>query len=310
LDNLYSLTQDSFYNISLKFRIPPIDLLGLYNNIHAQYTLFLIPKKDGSTRTIANPSDELKRVQRLILKNILEPLHVSDCSCGFKKGSSTVDNAARHVKKECILSLDVENFFPSILYEQVYKTLLAFGISRLDSHIISQFCTYNGSLPQGAPTSPCLSNLVCFDMDKQLCSFANKINAQYSRYADDITFSGGAEIAKELNNVINIVSSYKFKINDRKTRIHYKDKIQVVTGIIVNKKMQVPNKMKRRLRQHIYYCKKYGVKEHVKRIKYSGKSFKNHILGLCAYIKMVEPDLGRLFYEEISKIDWTPLDHM
>ena len=162
-----------------------------------------------------------------------------------------------------------------------------------------------GSLPQGSPASPCLSNLVCLKLDARLSSLAQKYKAIYSRYADDITFSGNGGI-KEIENItIKILKEEGFRLNPKKTRIAYKYQRQEVTGLIVNgENVRVSKQYKRMLYQEIYYCIRFGVQSHMKRIKCEKSFYKEHLYGKAYFVNMVEKAEGEKLFALLSSIQW------
>jgi retron-type reverse transcriptase len=145
------------------------------------YTRFEIPKRTGGTRTIVAPSDALKALQRRILKRLLNPLPVHPAATGFVRGRSIVHNARPHAGRGAVMNLDLRDFFHSIQRERVYFAFRALGWGREASSILANVCTHEGRLPQGAPTSPALSNVVCRRLDTRLSALAAKFGGQYTR---------------------------------------------------------------------------------------------------------------------------------
>ncbi|EGL15000.1 reverse transcriptase family protein [Paenibacillus sp. HGF7] len=148
------------------------------------------------------------------------------------------------------------------------------GYTKELSYTLAALTTYNGSLPQGAPTSPYISNILCQRMDKRLLALAKKMNADYSRYADDITMSGDENVRQYIETIKSIIINEGFDINYKKLRLQTDNNMQEVTGLIVNEDVKVKRKYKKRLEQHIYYCKKFGVYSHLKKLNLKV----NHIL--------------------------------
>lgn len=268
------------------------------------YKLIKIPKKSEGYREISIPTRNLKYIQKWILENILNNIKVSEYSKGFVKKRSIVDNANQHVNKECIITLDIKDFFSSITYEQVFKIFKYYGYTNELSYTFAKICTYNGVLPQGAPSSPYISNIICLKLDKRLGQLSKKINANYTRYADDITISGCSEIKRSLPLIIKIIQEEGFEINQDKLRIQYSTERQMVTGLIVNNKVSIPQKKKKYLRQQIHYCKCFGVSDHLAHINKNKSNFKEHLYGLAYFIKMVEKDRGEKFLHELDSILW------
>lgn len=269
------------------------------------YRVFYIPKKSGGFRKIEAPSQELELIQRWIKSNILEKFNVSDSATGFKKGTSIVDNAACHCNKRYVLNMDIQNFFPSIGYSKVFKLFNYIGYNKEVCHLLTQLCT-NGSnvLPQGAPTSPIISNLVNIKLDARLSAFAKTIGGEYTRYADDITISSNRNLYRYIDVVKAIINDEGYIVNDKKTRINASGQKQEVTGLTVNKKLSVNRRIKRELNNAIYFISKFGLADHMKRIQCDRAMYKEHLYGLAYFVKMVEPDIGNKYLKELNELVW------
>lgn len=268
-----------------------------------RYRTIRIPKKHGGYREINMPSMNIKYMQRWILDNILNHMHFSEASLGFRQGTSIVRNAAKHLNKNCILSLDIKDFFPSITYEDVFSIFSYYGYTRELSNLFALICTYKGVLPQGAPSSPALSNLRCLRLDKRLSAYCEAMGATYTRYADDITISCNSNLARVVKYITEIIVSEGFIVNEEKTRIRYSHQRQEVTGLIVNNdKLSIPKEYKRNLKKEIYYCKKYGPYDHQKHIGDNHMFYKEHLYGKAYFVKMVEPELGESLLQQLDEI--------
>ena len=269
------------------------------------YRHFNVPKKSGGIRTIEAPCDKLKAIQRWIKDDILDSFSSSEYATGFKKGKSIVDNARPHVGKELVINLDLKDFFPSIHYADVIRVFSYMGYRTDVAHLLTKLCT-NGKnvLPQGSPASPALSNLISLRLDKRLGQLARKINCTYSRYADDITFSGNKEIRSALPLIIDIITDEGFEINEKKVRLQYAHQRQEVTGLIVNEKLSVSPCVKRELKNAIYYCKKHGVSGHMQHIGCNKHFYKEHLYGLAYFVKMVDEPSGNMYLDELDTIIW------
>lgn len=240
------------------------------NGVNTQYSQFQIPKKDGSFRLISSPSSRLKDIQRRLAEFLYEcqaNVHLERkinpvLSHGFEKNKTIITNATRHRNKRILLNIDLENFFDSINFGRVrgfFITNNDFKLSQLIATTIAQIACFNNTLPQGSPCSPVISNLICTILDVRLSKLAKKYGCQYSRYADDITFSTNKkEFPKEIvidDDVVTVgaellkeIKRAGFKINDRKTRLLYSTSRQEVTGLTVNKKVNVDNKYYKKVR--------------------------------------------------------------
>lgn len=269
------------------------------------YRSFYIPKKTNGYRKIEAPNEHLLQIQRWINKNILNKLNVSDSAKGFKKKSSIVDNAKIHINKELVINLDIKDFFKSIKYGQIFRLFIYLGYTREVSHLLTKLCTNsNNVLPQGAPTSPILSNILMLKLDKRLSKLAIKFNANYTRYADDITFSGDRNISKMIPIILKIIEDEKLKVNFSKFRLQYYYQTQMVTGLIVNKKLGIPKRLKKELNNAIYYCKKFGVDKHMANINCKRTFYKEHLYGIAYFIKMIDQNLGNKYISELDTIEW------
>lgn len=166
-------------------------LYGLSNNISAHYHNAFIPKSDGTQRKLSVPDLILKKVQKSILDNILVYYPVSKYACAYTFGASVQKNATPHVGKEKILKLDIEGFFDHILYSTV-KDVVFFKekFSEPIRILLSMLCYHNDALPQGAPTSPAITNIIMRDFDEKVGEFCREKGVCYTRYCDDMTFSG------------------------------------------------------------------------------------------------------------------------
>lgn len=293
-------------HLALALGITPFDFGKLLYSIDDYcYHEIKIPKKNGGVRTLDIPSMDLKYIQRWILDNILNKLHVSDYANGFVKNRSILTNAQNHIHSECVVNIDLKDFFPTVKFEQVFRIFKYYGYTKEVSYTLSKLCTYRGILPQGSPASPAITNIICLKLDKRLSALARKYEATFSRYADDITFSGKKAIVHLLPYAINIICDEGFAVNLDKTHTSFQHQRQEVTGLIVNgDKVHVSQKFKKRLRQEIYYCKKYGVQSHLKHINDRHSFYKEHMYGQAYFINMVEPSLGQELLRLLDSISW------
>ena len=264
-----------------------------------------IPKKNGKVRKISMPSYKLKKIQRWILDNILYKVNIHEKAVGFVKDRSIIDNAKYHVKKDVVINIDIKDFFPSIDFNRIFYVFYNLGYTKELCYALSKLLTYKQVLPQGAPSSPYIANIIMKNIDLRLDGLSKKMNSDYTRYADDITISGNRKIALNIPFIIEIIESEGFKVNYEKLKVQYSHERQEVTGIVVNNKLSVKKEFKKKLRQHIYYCKKFGVYEHLKYIEKEDKSFyKEYLYGHAYFIKMIEPKSGELFIQELDSINW------
>jgi len=271
----------------------------------AYYRHATIPKKNGGERELDIPTITLKHIQRWILDNILDRIPTSSCSFGFKKHNSILDNASKHLGKSCVINMDIQDFFPSITFTQVFNVFSYYGYTKEVSFTLAKLCTYDGYLPQGSPASPYLSNVVCKKLDSRLLSLAETFHADYSRYADDLSFSGGRGIEKMIPVISSILEDEGFLVNQKKTRISYSHQKQEVTGLIVNgQSARVCRAYKREVKKDLYYCKKYGVSDHMKHIGCNKAFYKEHLFGKILFIKAIERNEGERLESLFNEIKW------
>jgi hypothetical protein len=250
--------------------------------IENMYYTFYIKKKYGfEKRRINSPNNELKTIQREIYVNILQNVPLPDCVHGFRKNHNITSNAIIHSGKKYIYVMDLKDFFPGITCRQVKDMFTGLGFPG-DAEVLSKICTYKGILPQGAVTSPAISNIIFSPVDVELLKLCSEKTLQYSRYADDLSFSGSDR--KALLDTVRlakaIIVSRGFQINKRKNRLMSGKGAKIVTGLRLNSgKPSIGNRRKKLLRAKIYGWVVYN---HYTEIEY--------IHGSLAFLKSIEPD--------------------
>ena len=221
--------------------------------LKATYRQFFIPKRRGGTRQILAPSDPLKAIQRRILRRLLCGLPCHAAARGFELGQSIVTNAGEHVGQAVIVRMDVKNFFASTRSDRITRYLQAIGWTEEASLLLTRLCTHDGGLPQGAPTSPRLSNLVNFRLDTRLTKLAERLGARYTRYADDLTFSFATDDCRAIHATIRmtkrVLGEEGYQIHQhKKLVIRRRNSRQLVTGLVVNEHANLPRTTRRWLR--------------------------------------------------------------
>ena len=302
---------------------------------HNRYTEFSIPKKSKKgVRTISAPRYKLKTIQKCIneILNCVYQPHFT--TVGFVPKKNIVDNAKRHVGKQFVYNIDLEDFFPSTSFRRI-KTVLGLAPFNLTDEnerlaakekrkispekmgrgylgfLIANLCCDKEALPQGAPTSPTLTNIVCQRLDKKLFRLAKEYKATYTRYADDITFSSNRSIFEnefktKLKNIVEVQEN--FKINYEKERIQNQRERQTVTGIVVNKKTNVDRQYLIDVRFWLYYWKRYGAEKTQQKFlemfphkkgfqRYGGSTpqFYHYLSGKILFLKMVRGNTDEIF---------------
>lgn len=226
----------SIDDLSIQTHISKYTLYQLSINSDKYYKSYEILKKSGKTRPISQPSKKLKGLQSWILVNILNKVQVSTSCKGFRKGSSIYDNALPHKGANTVLTIDLKDFFQTVKSPQVYSIFSALGYNRSISTVFTNICTYAGCLPQGSPCSPILANLSAWTLDLRIQGYVGKRGINYTRYADDLTFSGlnPSKVLKIMPMIKQIIEGENFVINHAKTRVASSARAKIVTGLIVN----------------------------------------------------------------------------
>ncbi|PFR04428.1 hypothetical protein COK31_11210 [Bacillus cereus] len=303
-------------------------LLDIIKKREQYYHGFKLKKRRGGFRYVQSPNSNLRQIQKWIHNNILLNVPIYENCFSFIKQKSIRDNASLHANAEAILKLDLYRFFESIDQRKIYKVFLDFGyaknvaidLSKLTTVLPNQyyediiskdkltpenfFLSKHGFLPQGSPTSPILSNIVAGKLDIRLNGLAKALNIKYSRYADDITFSGERDKLPKISFVENILNEEGFYLNSKKTKLRVKGQRQIVTGLSISNGVHIPKHYKRKIRQHLYYCKVLGPKRHLQNINLEKSNFKDWLYGSICYIRSVEKDVGDKMLEEFDKINW------
>ena len=257
------------------------------------YRSFSLPKHRGpGTRTVQSPRQALKVIQQWTYQHILLSLKLPPCVMGFVRGRSIVDNARHHTAGRNLMVVDVQDFFPSIRIEQVQKVFRDIGFPDSVSGQLASLCCIYGRLPQGAPTSPALANAVFSGADSDLRGLASSWKCQYTRYADDLAFSGGRHFSKvDVRQIGAILKRYGFAINPLKTRRQGPGGRQLVTGLVTNVNVQPP-RWKRRTWRAMFHRASNHPREFADRWR--------HLLGIAAFVKQYDQILAKR-YRKIAR---------
>ncbi|MBN2492355.1 MAG: RNA-directed DNA polymerase [Planctomycetes bacterium] len=309
------------------------------------YTFFTVPKARGEPRIILAPKPALKSVQRWILRNILNRIPLADPVHGFRRGHGTRTNARVHCGKDVVATFDLEDFFHTVTYRRVRGLFRSLGYSTELSVLLGLLTTFRPAafpydymrhvptlvwlksmstarrswrghpttppfLPQGAPTSPALSNLVARHLDRRLAGLARRLGAAYTRYADDLTFSGHAEfrhgLARFLPLVKRIVREEGFYLATGKQRIRRKGGRQVVTGVVVNRRTNVPRETYRHLRVLLHKAAVHGPES--VRLEPAAPTdpgvLRPHLEGWVAWVSHLNPARGARLRRTFEAIAW------
>lgn len=265
-------------------------IYSISNNIEKNYKIYKIKKRNSKYRTIYEPNLILKQIQKQILNNILNNKSISKYAKAYHKGIQLKDNAIPHINKEMILKLDIKDFFENISFLDIYNSCFPIEyFPKSVGMILTYLCTYDNHLTQGSPTSAYISNLVMKEFDEELGNWCNLRNISYTRYSDDMTFSGAFNPSELITKVRKMLYKLGLELNNDKIHIVYKSSSQNVTGIVVNEKMQVNVKYRNKIRQEIYYIKKFGLSSHLKKcdINIDSKRYLNILYGRVLYVLQI-----------------------
>lgn len=275
-------------------------LEALANNLNKYYKTKRI-FKNGKRRLIDEPQGDLKKVQKLINKNLLQGIKLPDTIQGSRKKGSIRKNAEMHVGQKIVGNLDIKDFFPSIKSTRVKEVFERLGCSSAVSELLTKLTTWKGRLPQGVSTSSAIANLMLLGMERRFRNLCNIHGIRYSFYVDDIAISGNQRVEKLKNLFCKIIRQEGFQINPDKIKFQDRSKRQMVTKLIVNRKPNVPKEYRRRLRAIIYNCRKYGPSTQTRN---NTEAFKMHLAGKISYVLSINKEAGLKLREEFQKIDW------
>lgn len=295
----------------------------------AHYHYQWIRKRTDGHRLIEAPKEKLKAVQTQILEGILNHVPPHPAAHGFVEGRSIVTNARPHVGQRFVLKFDLENFYTTVRYSRVVGIFRSLGFSREVSLWLARLTTtalpeqvknpeglpgwhwslapYRAAhLPQGAPTSPALANLSAYGLDVRLQGLAKTYHVNYTRYADDLTFSGEARVLPALSEFIplcqRIVRSERFVLNLRKRRLVRSNQRQVVTGVVVNQRTNVSRREYDRLKATLHNCLRQGPQSQNRE---DVENFAAHLRGRIAHVTQLNPARGAKLLEMFQRIHWT-----
>ncbi|MFZ4929520.1 reverse transcriptase family protein [Chryseobacterium sp. Mn2064] len=300
-----------------------------------RYKLFSIKKKRGGKREIMAPDKDLKYIQKWITFNILDKYPLKNSCKGFRQRVSIKDNALVHEGAYRILKIDLLKFYDTITEERVYGAFKNMGYQGNLAVSLSKLCTYKHSseywnsfesrekallstyikempaiLPQGCPSSPMLANIIASKMDLRFEKLAKKMNFSYSRYADDLTFSiKDTGSLPSISFINKIISDEGFYINNEKVTYMLKGQKQYVTGLSVTNGVHTPKKYRKKIARHIYFCRKFGVEVHLKKVRkdflgYTTLNFHDWLYGHICFINSIDKEHSEKLLKDFNKINW------
>ena len=304
------------------------------------YRYTWVPRSGGRVRVIEQPKAALKAAQRRVLDDILVWIPLHDAAHGFVRGRSVRTHAAAHVGARAVIRLDIEDFFASIAVGRVFGVLRTAGYPEGVSHLLAAL-TSNAvpvdewaavprpepadrrdpralgahyrlgrrlaapHLPQGAPTSPALANLCAFSLDRRLAGLAARFDARYTRYADDLAFSGGTGLlrgAEALRRAVTAIAADEgFRVNERKSQLMPSGGRQALCGIVVNRRPNVPRGDYDALRALLHNAARDGPAAHNRA---GHPDFRAHLLGRISWIESLNPARGAKLRARLDAIEW------
>jgi RNA-directed DNA polymerase len=242
--------------IALYLGVSPRLISHMVTHPKKYYNSFEIQKRNGDSRTITAPRVFLKTVQRYLLDCIVSQLPLHAAATGFRRGYNCGLGASQHVGCRYLWNIDIEEFFPSITQAQVTRLFEASGYPKAAAYFLSGLCCVDKRLPQGAPTSPGLANLVFRSIDERLGLISKRQNIKYTRYADDLSFSSDRPVTPEFREmIIQQITQGGFRLQDKKTRLMGPKIRREVTGLTVNDRVSIPRARRRQLRGYFHAIK-------------------------------------------------------
>lgn len=283
-------------DLSHALRLPKEVILKFSFNNDKYYHRVEMKKKTGGIRHIESPLRELKAIQRWVLRTILDKLSPSVYAKGFVRGKSILDNAKPHEGNQYVLNLDLQDFFTNVKASHVYTLFKNIGYNNNIAFILTSFCTKGGYLPQGAPTSPALSNLVCLRLDHRISTYCKKRALTYTRYADDLCISGNKILILQKASYLikDIICNEGFIINSKKEKFLGPKVRREVTGLTVTPKITIRKKNYCIYRKRIYDLVRNNIPNKYEIIE-----------GILSFVKSIDKDKEKklsIFYQKQKAI--------
>jgi hypothetical protein len=286
-------------SLSEEIQVPPAELRVLAETASRRYRRKKIPRPGRAPRIIDAPDEDLKAVQRMILRRVLSRLPVSKHAHGFVPGRSAVSGARLHVGKEFVVALDIRDFFPSIEAPAARRIAEELGMPSAEVRDFVALTTVGGRLPQGAPTSPALANLAFRRCDARLGGLAESLGLSYSRYADDLAFSGCAAALRIESSVRRVLEDGGFELAAEKTRVMRRSDRQEVCGLVVNDGVRLPREHRRLLRAILHEMGRSGA---AAAARGRGSRFPQWLAGHLAYLAAVDREEAERMVCEFERL--------
>ncbi len=308
-------------------------MIGSSDGALCHYHYKWIPKRHGDYRLIESPKPRLSAIQTRILREILDLIPTHEAAHGFRRGRSCLTYVAPHVGKLVVLRMDLHNFFGSIPFARINALFKTLGYPEETAKYLAGLCTNRlparvalkipgadpgfvlpwpeckklneRHLPQGAPTSPALANLCALHLDFRLAALASKVNADYTRYADDLAFSGNEGVRRKIGDLSTTIAAIAlaegFEVNFRKTRAMHKSDRQILTGIVVNERVNMQRNEYDRLKATLYNCLRFDPDSQNRE---GHRDFQAHLLGRVNHLKNLNQRRGAKLQALLERVEW------
>ncbi|MBF2764573.1 retron St85 family RNA-directed DNA polymerase [Klebsiella quasipneumoniae] len=283
-------------DLSQSLRLPKEVISKFSFNNDRYYHRIEMEKKSGGIRHIESPLKELKAIQRWVLRYILDKLSPSSFAKGFVRKKSILDNAKPHEGNQYVLNLDLKDFFTTVQASHVYTLFKNIGYNNNIAFILTSFCTKSGYLPQGAPTSPALSNLVCLRLDHRISTYCKKRALTYTRYADDLCISGNKILILQKASYLikDIICDEGFTINSKKEKFLGPKVRREVTGLTVTPKITISKKNYCLYRKRIYDL-----------VRTETPNKHEIIKGILSFVRSIDKDKGKKTFFILSEPNYS-----
>ena len=290
------------YQLGTFLDLSRTDLFAMTRNPEKWYYPVVLNKRNGGLRQLHVPFPKIRCVQQIILQSILSKMPLSPYAMAYRRGRSVLHNASPHCSKTYLLKMDICDFFGSIRFDQVYRAVFHTGhFPKQIGAMLTSLCCYQEHLPQGAPTSPALSNLVMRHFDDAMGAWCERHGVTYTRYSDDLTFSSDKSLYGVYRKAKQFLEDMGFEVNEKKTCFVTGASKKLVTGLVVNEEHPTVSREERRmLRQELYYVEKFGPADAILKgnrtafIDQNGEPqplrYIHHLLGRLRYIRYIMKD--------------------
>lgn len=296
-----------FNHLATIFDMSSQQLFYVCKNVELHYKTYPITKKSNPKeyRWLTAPDWTLKKIQLWMLRNILDKDgSVSGNVHGFVSKRSILTNAKAHEGANWMLCMDLKDFFDNVRKCKVYDYFLSLGYEKPVAVALATLCTYNNHLPQGAPTSPSLSNLIARGMDSDIKTYCDQKGFVYTRYADDITISSKTDDVPDMKTVNSIVCKHGLRVNRMKTKLRHQGQRMEVTGLTVGEGVHVPKLYKKEIERQLHFCEKYTPSVHSKTMYPDKMFYKEWLLGRIQYVRSIDQAAGNKMLERFNNLNW------